>query len=83
MNAFYGLTFQHRTIARRMEAMVVKDVEDYMRRLTAGKRIPIRAIAELVKPISDTRRLDGRERDLSVARRNQFTIWTFTILTFI
>ena len=68
MDAFYGLTFQDRAIARGMETMVVKDIEDYMRRLAAGKGIPIRAIAEQIQPISDTRRLDGRKNNLAVAR---------------
>ena len=67
MNAFDGLTFQDRAIARRMETVVVKDIEDYMRRLAAGKGISIRAIAEQVKPVSDTRRLDRRKSDLPVA----------------
>ena len=44
MNALYRFALQHRTIARRMETMVVKDIEDDMRRLAAGKGIPIRAI---------------------------------------
>ena len=48
MDAFDCLTFQYRTIARHMETMVVKDVENDMRRLTAGKDIPIRAIAEQI-----------------------------------
>ena len=68
MDAFDGLTFQHRTIARRMETMVVKDIEDDMRRLAAGKGIPIRAIAEQIEPVSDGRRLDGRKGNLAVAR---------------
>lgn len=73
MDAFNGLTFQDRSVARRMETMVVKDIEDDMRRLTAGKGIPIRAIAEQIQPVSDRRGLDGRERDLAIARGEEIS----------
>ena len=77
MDAFYGLTFQDRAITRRMETMVVKDIEDYMRRLAASEALPIRAIAEQIQPVGYRRGFNRRERDLSVARGNQFTILTF------
>lgn len=51
MNAFDSLTFQDRTIARGMETMVVKDIEDDMRRLAAGEGSAIRAIAEQIQPV--------------------------------
>lgn len=46
MDAFYGLTFQDRSIARRMEPMIIKDIEDNMRRLAALETRSIRAIAQ-------------------------------------
>ena len=73
MDAFDGLTFQDRSIARRMETMVVKDIEDDMRRLAAGKGISIRAIAEQIQPVSDRRGLDGRKGDFAVARGEEIS----------
>ena len=68
MDAFDGLAFQYRSVARRMKTMVVKDIEDDMRRLAAGKGISIRAIAEQIQPVSDRRGFNRRERYLAVAR---------------
>ena len=58
MDALYRLAFQDRTIARRMEPVIIKDIEDDMRRLAAGKGFPIRAIAEQVEPVFYSRGLD-------------------------
>ena len=68
MNALYRFALQHRTIARRMEPMIIKDIEDNMRRLAALETRSIRAIAEQIEPVSDGRRLDGRKGNLAVAR---------------
>ena len=67
MNAFDGLTFQDRTIAWRMETVVVKDIEDDMGCLAPRKGFTVGAIAKQVKPIGDTRGLNRRKSDLPVA----------------
>ena len=71
MDALDRAAFQHNTIARHMEAMIIKHIEDDMRRLAASKRIPIRAVAEQFQPISDTRGLDRRESNLAVTRTRE------------
>ena len=53
MDAFYRFALQDRAIARRMETVVIKDIKDNMRRLTAGKTVFIGAIAQEVKPIGN------------------------------
>ena len=68
MNALDGFAFQDRAITRRMETMVVKDIEDNMRRLAALETSSIRAIAEQIEPVSDRRRFDRGESDLTIAR---------------
>jgi hypothetical protein len=67
MDAFYGLAFQHRTIARRMKTMVVKDIEDEMRRLAASEALSIRAITEQIQPVSDRGCFNRRKGNLAVA----------------
>ena len=67
MDTLDGLTFQHRTSTRRMETMIVKHIKDDMRRLAAGKGIPIGAIAEQIQPIIYRGRLNWRKSDLPVA----------------
>ena len=67
MDAFYRFALQHRTVAGRMETMIVKDIEDNMSRLAAGKGIPIGAIAEQIQPIIYRGRLNWRKSDLPVA----------------
>ena len=67
MNAFDGLTFQHHTIARRMEPMIIEYIENDMGCLAPRKGFTVWAITEQVKPVSDTRRLNRRKSDLPVA----------------
>ncbi len=67
MDAFYGLAFQNRTIARRMKTMVVKDIEDDRRRLAASEALSIRAITEQIQPVSDRGCFNRRKGNLAVA----------------
>ena len=53
MNTLNHFAFEHRTIARHMETMIIKDIEHNMRCLPAGKHVAILAIAQQVKPIGD------------------------------
>lgn len=68
MDALDGFAFQDRSIARRMETMVVKDVEDDMRRHAALETSSIRAIAQEIEPVGDRRRLDRGKSDFAIAR---------------
>jgi hypothetical protein len=66
-----------------METVVIKDIEDDMGGLAAGETLPIGAVTEQVEPVSNSSRLDRRESNLAIGGRKEFTIWTFTIWTFI
>ena len=53
MDTLDRAAIQHRTVTRHMKTMVIKDIEDDMRRLASGKGLAIRAIAQQIEPVSD------------------------------